>query len=91
MLNSCPKCEQVIEIESINSHLLDECDFRDECRKCPTCEEAIAVEHFEGPPPPARWRQARTRKLVRGVSPCPVHRGNCPLSPQRAAVARPLA
>lgn len=47
MLIVCNLCGQVIEISSLSSHLLDECEYRSTNRKCPRCREAIHVIEFK--------------------------------------------
>ena len=47
MLNLCQMCEQVVEISCLNSHLLEECDFKKSFRKCPRCKEAIHSNNYK--------------------------------------------
>lgn len=47
MLAICQMCEQVVEISCLNSHLLDECDFKKSFRKCPRCKEAIHANNYK--------------------------------------------
>lgn len=47
MLGHCPHCNQVIEIENLNDHLLEECSFKSNHVACPRCHEAIAAHLFE--------------------------------------------
>lgn len=47
MLNLCQMCEQVVEISCLNSHLLEECDFKKSFRKCPRCKEAIHANNYK--------------------------------------------
>ncbi|KAH9126690.1 hypothetical protein LEN26_000583 [Aphanomyces euteiches] len=47
MLTQCKMCSQVIEICTLNEHLLDECDQKHNHRACPRCGEAITIQFFE--------------------------------------------
>ena len=47
MLMQCPKCKQIIEICKSNSHLLYECDFKEQYKKCDRCKQAIEIEKFD--------------------------------------------
>lgn len=47
MLTLCTMCEQVVEIACLNSHLLEECDFKKSFRKCPRCKEAIHSNNYK--------------------------------------------
>lgn len=47
MLTECAYCNQVIEIETLNQHLLRECDKRAEFRECPRCGESIYSTVYE--------------------------------------------
>ena len=47
MLNLCQMCEQVVEISCLNSHLLEECDFKKSFKKCPRCKEAIHSNNYK--------------------------------------------
>ena len=37
MLTTCWECEQVIEIQALNDHLLDECQNREKYKYCDKC------------------------------------------------------
>ena len=41
MLTECNYCSQVIEIETLNQHLLKECEKAGEFKECPRCRESI--------------------------------------------------
>ncbi|XP_035237128.1 centrosomal protein of 104 kDa isoform X1 [Anguilla anguilla] len=49
MLRRCDLCRQVVEISSLNEHLLEECESKGAFAKCPQCAEAVPrdqlVEH----------------------------------------------
>ncbi|KAG7395995.1 hypothetical protein PHYBOEH_002901 [Phytophthora boehmeriae] len=47
MLTPCKMCGQVIEISTLNEHLLTECEMQQNHRECPRCGEAITVKFFE--------------------------------------------
>ncbi|OQR82026.1 hypothetical protein THRCLA_11199 [Thraustotheca clavata] len=47
MLNQCKMCGQVIEISTLNEHLLVECELKQNHKECPRCHEAITVKYFE--------------------------------------------
>lgn len=51
MLMACPLCTKIIEIVSLNYHLLEECGHKDLVVECPRCLEAIptdeAKEHIK--------------------------------------------
>ena len=47
MLTECTYCNQVIEIESLNNHLLNECDKSGDFKECPRCRESINNKEFE--------------------------------------------
>ncbi|XP_036389975.1 centrosomal protein of 104 kDa [Megalops cyprinoides] len=53
MLRRCDLCRQVVEISSLNEHLLVECDSKDVFAKCPRCAEAVPreelAEHVRSP------------------------------------------
>jgi hypothetical protein len=46
MLTECV-CEQVIEVQCLNEHLLSECQSKDEFNECPKCKEAIPIAQFK--------------------------------------------
>lgn len=46
LLISCKACEQVIEIPTLNEHLLHECEVQGGYKQCPTCGEAIMASSF---------------------------------------------
>jgi centrosomal protein CEP104 len=47
MLTPCKMCGQVIEIASLNEHLLLECELKKNHRECPRCGEAITFKFYE--------------------------------------------
>lgn len=47
MLTPCKMCGQVIEISTLNEHLLTECEMQQNHRECPRCGEAITAKFFE--------------------------------------------
>eukprot|EP00359_Climacostomum_virens_P001925 CAMPEP_0204900574 /NCGR_PEP_ID=MMETSP1397-20131031/2553_1 /ASSEMBLY_ACC=CAM_ASM_000891 /TAXON_ID=49980 /ORGANISM="Climacostomum Climacostomum virens, Strain Stock W-24" /LENGTH=780 /DNA_ID=CAMNT_0052068743 /DNA_START=85 /DNA_END=2424 /DNA_ORIENTATION=+ len=47
MLVACPYCSQVVDIITLNPHLLRECEMRDLMRECPRCREAVHSDEFE--------------------------------------------
>ena len=38
---SCSRCQQVVEIATLQEHLLDECERRADFAACPTCGDAL--------------------------------------------------
>lgn len=46
MLTRCDSCKQVVEISYLSSHLLNECDQRNNYVKCDTCRQAILEKSF---------------------------------------------
>ncbi|DAZ92690.1 TPA: hypothetical protein N0F65_010109 [Lagenidium giganteum] len=47
LLTPCKMCGQVIEIASLNEHLLTECELKKNHRECPRCGEAITAKFYE--------------------------------------------
>ncbi|KAF4039552.1 UvrB/uvrC motif-containing protein [Phytophthora infestans] len=47
MLTPCKMCGQVIEISTLNEHLLTECEMQQNHRECPRCGEAITAKFYE--------------------------------------------
>jgi hypothetical protein len=47
MLSQCKMCGQVIEISTLNEHLLVECEHRHNHRACGQCGEAVLVQFFD--------------------------------------------
>ncbi|KAG3084871.1 hypothetical protein PI124_g18264 [Phytophthora idaei] len=47
MLTPCKMCGQVIEISTLNEHLLTECEMHQNHRECPRCGEAITAKFYE--------------------------------------------
>lgn len=47
MLMSCPKCQQVIEIATLNEHMLEECEAKADYEACPTCSDAFLINELE--------------------------------------------
>lgn len=49
MLTACPRCQQIVEIATLQEHLLDECEHKagvDPCDRCgDAVEPALMVEH----------------------------------------------
>ena len=41
MLTICSECKQVVEIETLREHLLEECEQRSTFRPCPKCGDAL--------------------------------------------------
>ncbi|OQR81004.1 hypothetical protein ACHHYP_16869 [Achlya hypogyna] len=46
MLTQCKMCGQVIEISTLNEHLLVECELKQNHKECPRCHEAITLKYF---------------------------------------------
>lgn len=47
MLTRCTECSQVIEIATLNEHLLSECDKRTEFTQCGTCSVAVELSKYD--------------------------------------------
>jgi centrosomal protein CEP104 len=47
MLTECQYCNQVIEIETLNQHLLHECEKHLDFKECPRCRESIHISTFD--------------------------------------------
>jgi centrosomal protein CEP104 len=47
MLVACALCSQVVDIITLNPHLLRECEMHDLMRECPRCREAVHIDEFE--------------------------------------------
>lgn len=47
MLTNCHACSQIIEVSSLNSHLVKECVKKHEFKTCKRCRESISVAEFE--------------------------------------------
>jgi centrosomal protein CEP104 len=47
LLTECKHCSQVIEIETINHHLLHECEKSSEFKECPRCKESVHSSEFD--------------------------------------------
>ncbi|OWZ17499.1 hypothetical protein PHMEG_0008558 [Phytophthora megakarya] len=47
MLTPCKMCGQVIEISTLNEHLLTECEMQKNHRECPRCGEAITAKFYD--------------------------------------------
>lgn len=45
MLTRCESCKQVVEISFYNSHILNECDRRNNYVKCDNCKQPV-IEKF---------------------------------------------
>ena len=41
MLTCCWECEQVIEVQHIEEHLLEECQHMDKYKFCPKCKSVL--------------------------------------------------
>eukprot|EP00762_Andalucia_godoyi_P000013 ANDGO_02248.mRNA.1 hypothetical protein H257_15268 len=46
MLTVCQSCGQVVELASLNEHLLHECELKDDFAQCRKCEFAIQVDQL---------------------------------------------
>lgn len=69
MLTNCQQCEQVIEVPTLNDHILDECEKTGTHAECPQCKEPIPNEDF-----------ALHKKAKKCIPAKPAHKNNrCPL------------
>jgi len=48
MLATCWECEQVIEVQQLNEHLLEECQNSDNYMYHPECKQVILKDDFNG-------------------------------------------
>ena len=48
MLTNCWECEQVIEVQNIEEHLLEECQHMEKYKFCPKCKSVLLVDEFDG-------------------------------------------
>ena len=48
MLTTCWECEQIIEISSLNDHLIDECASREKYKLCNKCNAVYQTTDFYG-------------------------------------------
>lgn len=46
MFTQCNKCEEVIEVKKLTSHLLNECNFKNEFQQCTRCKEPIMIDDY---------------------------------------------
>jgi len=46
MLTNCNACGQIIEVSSLNSHLVKECVKKDQHKQCKRCRESIHIESY---------------------------------------------
>ncbi|XP_051160531.1 centrosomal protein of 104 kDa [Leptopilina boulardi] len=70
MLTKCESCKQVVEISHLNSHLLYECDLRNNYVKCETCKQAVNEKLFE-----EHTKDEKCTKPMDGYGKCPLCRG----------------
>ena len=47
MLIPCFKCQQIIDIPSLNHHFLNECQQKKQFKQCPRCKEAVLIKDYE--------------------------------------------
>ena len=47
MLSSCKQCEQVIEIPTLNEHLMHECEIKGTHEECPRCREPVPLKIYD--------------------------------------------
>ncbi|KAK0170867.1 hypothetical protein PV328_008662 [Microctonus aethiopoides] len=69
MLTRCDSCKQVVEISYLSSHLLNECDQRNNYVKCDTCRQAILEKSFTD-----HSKDDRCTKPMDGYERCPLCR-----------------
>lgn len=70
MLTKCESCKQVVEISHLNSHLLYECDLRNNYVKCEICKQAVNEKLFE-----EHKKDEKCTKPMEGYEKCPLCRG----------------
>lgn len=71
MLIGCSQCKQIIEISTLQEHLVSECEFRSKFRQCPRCRDAVPTTEFDA------HTSARTCKVVPpGKTVCPLCRAD---------------
>lgn len=67
MLTRCEACKQVIEVSYYNSHLLNECDCRNNYVKCDNCKQPVIEKFFD-----QHSREKNCVKPVEGLTNCPL-------------------
>lgn len=65
MLTSCQQCEQVIEISTLNDHLLNECEVKDTYEMCTQCHQPIPMDQF-----PQHTQNANCSQPSHGMERC---------------------
>lgn len=67
LLCNCPLCNLIIEVSTLTSHLVDECDYSNRIQQCPICEEAILREDYL-----AHLQKKDCKELLPGIARCPL-------------------
>jgi centrosomal protein CEP104 len=67
MLTSCKQCEQVIEIPTLDEHLLEECEVANKYVKCKACKAPVVKESLED-----HQASAACAPLGKGNNRCPL-------------------
>lgn len=47
MLTRCSECSQIIEVQTLNDHLLQECEKRENFNQCSSCFDAVMISDYE--------------------------------------------
>lgn len=47
MLTRCSECSQIIEVATLNDHLLNECEKRESFNQCSSCADAVMMSDYE--------------------------------------------
>uniref|UniRef100_F1L8Y3 Centrosomal protein CEP104 Zn finger domain-containing protein n=1 Tax=Ascaris suum TaxID=6253 RepID=F1L8Y3_ASCSU len=64
MLTRCHLCDEVVEVSTLNEHLLDECTNKSTLRKCMRCHEPILKNHFSQHVSTQRCKVARSDTIA---------------------------
>jgi centrosomal protein CEP104 len=48
MLTTCWECEQVVEVSTLNEHLIEECQNSDKYKECTKCVTVLLKEDYPG-------------------------------------------
>lgn len=47
MLTRCTECSQIIEVATLNDHLISECEKRENFNQCASCLDAVMLSDYE--------------------------------------------
>ena len=61
MLTPCFGCNQILEISSLNDHLLNECSNKDNFKQCPRWEEPVPLDDYDFHVEEGMWNEAKDK------------------------------